>query len=193
MHTFGRLISVIVALLVSASSLFALEELVALPTQLDEGKRREARQQYLDKLIDSMKESCDLTERELRRLQVASKGAVEYSFESERDDKTRRRTRELEWGLVVQLNEPNAHDVSAAARHPIWTTTLDRLLQGERLRVAKSLAQKQLAELQQRDPRVRRFIRGFDMNGKLKMGAPVRVLKVRRAVDAGLVLPGQDK
>ena len=192
MQATRRLFLVAIALLMPASSGFALEELVVVP-QADEATRRKTRQQYLNELIDSIHKTCNLNEWELRRLQVASKGAVEYSFGEERQQRRQRQQMQvIKWGLVAEPGGVNAIDASAAARHAIWTTTIERMLSGERLQAAKSLAEQQLAEYQQRDPRIRRFINvGFGRNGKLRQGdvrLPAQMLKEIRVQEEAPIL-----
>ena len=87
---------------------------------------RQQQKQYLTELIEAIVENIGLTELQLRRLRVASKGAVEYTWQ-------------LGWRADV------------AARHPIWTKTLERMLTAEQLKQVKSLEKQQRARWKQRD------------------------------------------
>ena len=107
-----------------------------------ESQWRTVRQQYLDELIDAIDKACGLTDAQLRRLRVASKGAVEYSFEDERVQAENRRGR-VRIGWETQ-------DAGVAAKHSIWIKTLERMLTDEQLKRVKLLEKQQLARWNQR-------------------------------------------
>ncbi len=138
-----------------AQSTRGLEELTATPVTSNE-QRRSTRQQFLDELILSIRAACDLTEAEIRRLQVASKGAVEYSFTDAAHNQQIERGRrgEVAWkrlGFRAHAARLiNSLDAAAAARHPIWTRTLQRTLTSKQLQRAGELEKRQLEKWTQR-------------------------------------------
>ncbi len=181
----GRLMTmVVVALGALSCPAYGLEELLSPAAKVQE-QRRTARQKYLDELIRAIQATCDLSERQVKRLQVASKGAVEYSFSNEFNGLSRRpAAREIIWRLEVHQGEPrwgSNLDAAVAASHPIWTKTLGRTLTREQLDAAKAVAEEQRSSWSQREAR----------NGVIWAAEPNRVLRVRRVQKLKAIPPAR--
>ena len=168
-----RFIACAVATMLALSySAHGLERLTIVPLPSME-ECRLARQEYLDDLLRSMQSKCELTDRQFRRLQIASKGAVEYSFSDERRENNRRvAAREIGWRPVARQGQRqwvNSQDATAAARHPIWTQTLAKTLTTEQLEKAKTLA------VEHRKKWSRQFARQI-RDGKIRAVPKLRIL-----------------
>jgi len=146
---FDRLMGLVVAAVLGLwCSAYGLEVRIEAPESRD-ATRRAARQQYLDELRGSIQSACDLSEAQVQRLRVASKGAVEYSLAEEASGNEQRVAQQrIVWKLEVgESGKPqwvSGLDAAVAADHRIWTRTIERTLTREQLERAKKLAKQQL-------------------------------------------------
>ena len=102
-------------------------------------QRAQQRKQYLARLIDRIDESLGLTDKQRRRLVVASKGAVEYLMAEARQQPGRWRN------LGARLL--NGQEAAVAANHPIWRKTLEKMFSDAERRKITRLEQEQLANM----------------------------------------------